>query len=457
MVFEHKNVVVCGIARSGISSAMVLKKIKANVCMYDLNTNIQPKLLQKLEDNNIKFYLGENPSKNLMDKIDILIVSPGIPLDLEFIKYANEKNILMGEMELAYNLCKSQNIVAITGTNGKTTTTSLVGEILGEFKKTFVAGNIGLAFSEIITEIEKDDIVVIEASSFQLETIKQFKPKVCVVLNITPDHLNRHKTMDNYIKAKENIFKNILEDDFLILNYDDAICKNMAHKTKAKIMYFSTKVYNDIDKNSITTNIYLDGNFIYLNQNKFINTNEIKILGLHNLQNVMASILCGIAFGVNPTLIKKKVQNFKSIEHRIEYVCTRNLIDFYNDSKATNISATIMAINSMMKKTHIILGGSDKGEDFLELINTIKIHSKTIKSIVIIGDVSEKLKKMFDENLIHNYKMASSLKNATSLCYETAKSGECILLSPACASFDMFKNYEERGELFKKYSINFKE
>ncbi len=446
MKFYNKNVLVCGVAKSGVSASLMLKTLGANVTIQDLKLEKDIDNISILKDNDISLYLGKNPDKSLIDKMDLVVLSPGVPTDLDFIKYAKSKIPVISEIELSYIFCKSP-IIALTGTNGKTTTVSLVGHILKEYKKTYVAGNIGTPFSQYALNIEEDSITVLELSSFQLETIKTFKPMIASVLNISQDHLNRHKTMDNYIKAKENIFKNQDEDSFLILNYDDIECRKMENKAKSKILYFSTT-------KKLLKGAYLKDNYIYINNYPFINTNDIKILGNHNMQNVMVAILICLCYNVPIDIIISSVKTFEAVEHRIEYVATKNEVDYYNDSKGTNPDATIKAISSMKKPTYLIVGGYEKNADFLPMIKEFK---DKIKKAIIIGQVKERMAKDCDKEGFKNYIIKDNLIDAIDYCYKNATSGDCILLSPACASFDMFKNYEERGNVFKQYVKSLKE
>lgn len=446
MNFYNKNVLVCGIARSGICASLMLKKLGANVTIQDLKNEEDIEQINILKDNGINLYLGKNPSNSLIDSMDLMVISPGLPTDLDFIKYANGKIQVISEIELAYLVCKAP-IIAITGTNGKTTTTSLLGHILKKYKKTYIAGNIGIPFSNYALEVEEDSIVVLELSSFQLETIKTFKPIIASVLNITEDHLNRHKTMLNYIKAKENIFKNQDENDFLILNYDDLECRKMEKKAKSNVLYFSTK-------EQINNGIYLKDNYIYMNNYPLINTDDIKILGEHNMENVMVAILMCLCYQIPIDVIIDGVKTFTAVEHRIEYVTTKKGVDYYNDSKGTNTDATIKAIKAMKKPIYLIVGGYEKDADFLPMIKEFK--DKVVKA-VIIGQVRERMAKDCEKLNFNDYIIKESFFEAINYCYENAKTGECILLSPACASFDMFKDYEERGNIFKNYVKDLKE
>ena len=302
MDFYNKNVLVCGIARSGISASIMIKKLGANVKIQDLKSEEDIEQIDFFFLFNIKLDIGKNPDNNLIDSMDLMVISPGLPTDLDFVQYALKKIPVISEIELSYLVCKAP-IIAITGTNGKTTTTSLIGHILKDYKKTYIAGNIGIPFSEYALNIEKDSIVALELSSFQLETTKSFKPIIAAVLNITEDHLNRHKTMENYIESKEKIFKNQDENDFLILNYDDLECKKMENKAKSKVIYFSTK-------EQIKKGAYLKDNYIYIDNYPFINTDDIKILGQHNMQNVMVSILMCLCYNVPIDIIINGLKTF---------------------------------------------------------------------------------------------------------------------------------------------------
>lgn len=444
MDLKDKNVLVCGIGKSGISASVLLKKLGAVVTIQDLKEKSEITNLAILEENEIKLYLGKNPDVNIIDETDLMVLSPGLPLDLDFILYASKRLKIIGEIELAYLNCSAEKIIAITGTNGKTTTTSLIGEIIGGFRKTHIVGNIGVPFSEKVAEISKDDFVVAEVSSFQLETISKFKPKVACVLNITPDHLNRHKTMENYISIKENIFKNQTEDDFLILNYDDLTCRKMKKKAKSKILYFSTDKKIKNGAYLLNENIYIE---CFGHSEALININDLKILGKHNIENAMAAVLTALALNVSLEIIKKGLIDFKAVEHRIEYVCSKKGVDYFNDSKGTNTDSGIKAIQSMKKPIYLIAGGYDKGTDFIEWI---KSFENKVKKLILIGQVKEQIAKDCDKLLFYNYELASTLEEAVKICYNDAKPSDCVLLSPACASWDMFKDYEERGNLFKK-------
>lgn len=446
MEFKDKKVLVSGVAKSGISAAYLLKKLGANVTIQDAKTEDKlGDVVTELKNNGITLFLGANPD-DIIEDMDILVMSPGVPTDLPFVNKARENNIpVIGEIELAYMFCKSP-IIGITGTNGKTTTTTLVGDICkAYYNNTFVVGNIGNPFADITLDTTNDGAVVAELSSFQLETIKEFTPKVSAVLNITPDHLNRHHTLENYIAAKERVFENQTADDYCILNYNDETTKAMANKTKAKVIFFSLN-------NSLEEGIYSDDKSIYIKalgyDQKVVDIDELKILGGHNVENAMAAIGCSIALGVPMDIVVKVLKAFTAVEHRIEYVTTVNDIEFYNDSKGTNPDASIKAVEAMKRPICIIAGGYDKGSDFTEWIDTFKGR---VKFVAVIGAVKDKIVDTLNKADFTNYKTADTFEEAIDLCYENAEKGDCVLLSPACASWDMFKSYEQRGEIFKDY------
>ncbi|MGN1318733.1 MAG: UDP-N-acetylmuramoyl-L-alanine--D-glutamate ligase, partial [Lachnospirales bacterium] len=447
MELNNLKVLVSGIAKSGISAAKLCKKLGADVTIQDSKTeeNIDENIISDLKSCGIKLYTGKNPDDIVAD-MDLLVMSPGVPTDLPFVNKARENNVkVIGEIELAYNFCKSP-VIGITGTNGKTTTTTLVGEIMkAYFKNSFVVGNIGNPFADVCLDTTNDGVVTAELSSFQLETIINFKPKVSAVLNITPDHLNRHHTLENYILAKERVFENQDENDFCVLNYNDEATYKMAEKTRARVIFFS------LDK-KIDDGIYSDSESIYINtmgyNQKVCDISDLKILGGHNVENAMAAVAMSVAIGVDMDTIIKVLKAFTAVEHRIEYVTTINDVEFYNDSKGTNPDASIKAVLAMRRPICIIAGGYDKGSDFDEWISYFKGR---VKFVAVIGAVKDKICNSLDKVGFDNYKVADSFTEAIDLCFKNASEGDCVLLSPACASWDMFKSYEQRGEIFKDY------
>jgi len=442
-MYENKNILVCGMAKSGISAAFLLKEKGANVTLQDLKNKEDLGDVSYIEEKGIALYLGKNPD-DIIEEQDVVVLSPGIPCDLSFVKkaYALGKEVT-GEIEVGYNFCPCP-VAAITGTNGKTTTTTLTGEIFKAFCNTAVVGNIGIPYTGEVDKLDKDSYAVLEASSFQLETIKNFKAHIAAVLNITPDHLNRHKTLETYIAMKERVFENQTEEDFLILNYEDDTCRDMKNRTKGRVFFFSSAT-------ELEEGIFLkDGNIIVkwdgLNET-VINIKDIKILGVHNYENVMAAVAVALCAGIPLKTIVDVVKEFKGVEHRIEYCGSPNGVDYYNDSKGTNTDASIKAVMSMVKPIVLIGGGYDKKADYTDWIKTFEGR---VKHIVLIGQTAEDIKKCCIENGFDKITMCDTFEDAVKTCAEKADKGDCVLLSPACASWGMFDNYEQRGDLFKK-------
>lgn len=442
MNLDKKRVLVAGTGISGISAAKLLEKAKAQVILYDGNVELKVEdIMAKLpEDTTVDVIIGEFPQK-----IDLLVISPGVAIDSEIVLHYEKQGVpVWGEIELAYNY-EQGDVVAITGTNGKTTTTTLVGEIMKAHNEdTYVVGNIGYPYTEAVTNTKKSSVTVAEISSFQLETIHTFAPKVSAVLNITPDHLNRHKTMENYVEVKESISKNQDGEDVCVLNYDDEYLKGFKPKN-AKVVYFSRQIKPE-------TGAYMSGDMImYTDGNKdyeIVNVYDMQIIGAHNYENVMAAVAITFNMGVSVETIKRVILEFKGVEHRIEYVNTINEVVYYNDSKGTNPDAAIKAIEAMTRPTILIGGGYDKKSEFDEFVNAF---NDTVKTLVLIGDTKEKIAKTAEKYGFTNYIFASDLKDAVRICKEMSKPGDAVLLSPACASWDMFKSYEQRGRLFKEY------
>lgn len=402
------------------------------------------KILQQFAE---MLFFGYLPD-SVLEKVDLVVVSPGVPLTKRYILFAHKRGIeVIGELELAYRFCGSKNIVAITGTNGKTTTTTLVGRILQEaYDDVVVCGNIGVPFIDCIENASADTIFVIEVSSFQLETIKYFKPKVACILNITPDHLNRHVNMENYIKAKMRIFENVDEEGFTVLNMDNSITRDLVGDAKGTVIAFSKNKLEE--KNSV----FVDGDYIYYNfcgkAEKVMNKNDIFIPGKHNLENALAAIACVLPFAIEPNVLEKVLKEFKGVEHRIEFVREINGIKFYNDSKGTNTDASSKALNAFNSPIILIAGGYDKGESFERFA---KLISQKVKKVFLLGQTKEKIAKDLKKIGYFNFEFVEDLKEAVLKSYKDAKEGDIILLSPACASWDMFENYEQRGRLFKQY------
>jgi len=445
MTLENKNVFVVGTGKSGIAACNLLNQKGANTILFDQNKDLDASEVSKKIKGNVKIVLGELTDE-IKEQIELVVLSPGVPVDLPMVVEFKERNIpVWGEIELAYQLGKGK-VVAITGTNGKTTTTSLVGEIMkANFASSFVVGNIGNPYTEATADTRDDSVIVAEISSFQLETIDTFKPVVSAILNITPDHLNRHHTMENYINTKLDITKNQTKSEFCILNYEDETLRQRACELPATVCYFSSQrvleegIYLDENKDII----YADGK----EKTVVCNVKELKLLGTHNYENVMAAVLISLKAGVALDVIVKVIKEFKAVEHRIEFVVEKNGIKFYNDSKGTNPDAAIKGIQAMETPTLLIGGGYDKNNDFTEWIEAF---DGKVKLLVLIGQTRDKIAETAKKCGFTNIQFAESLEEAVDICYKNAVSGDSVLLSPACASWGMFKNYEQRGDMFKE-------
>ena len=442
-MYENKNILVCGMAKSGISAALFLKEKGANVTLQDLKSKEAFGDTSCIEDKGIVLYMGKNPD-DIIEKQDVVVLSPGIPCDLSFVKKAYDLGKeVTGEIEVGYKFCPCP-VAAITGTNGKTTTTTLTGEIFKAFCNTAVVGNIGIPFTGEVDKLDEKSYAVLEASSFQLETIKDFKAHIAAVLNITPDHLNRHKTLETYIAMKERVFENQTEEDFLVLNYEDETCRDMKNRARGRVFFFSSA--RELDEG-----IFLkDGNII-IKWDSFdetvININDIKILGTHNYENVMASVAIAVCAGIPMETIVRVVKDFKGVEHRIEYCGSPNGVDYYNDSKGTNPDASIKAVMAMVKPIVLIGGGYDKKADYTDWVKTF---DGRVKHIVLIGETAGDIEKCCIENGFDAITVCDTFEEAVAECAAKAEEGDCVLLSPACASWGMFDNFEQRGDLFKE-------
>ncbi len=447
MLYENKKVIVCGMARSGISAAKLLASVGADVTLQDMKPmDVLIKLhdIEAYKKEGIKIFAGANPD-DIIDSFDYAVLSPGVPCDLPFIKKAESSGVkVISEVELAYTLTECP-VCAITGTNGKTTTTTLTGMLLNKkYKNTAVVGNIGVAYSEKVKSLKADDFVCAEISSFQLETSDTFRPHIAAVLNITPDHLNRHKTMDNYVAVKEKIFMKQNKDDFTILNKNDEYCVKMADKTKGKVFFFSSA-------EKLDEGIYLDGDNIHIKWNGLdedvINIHDLRILGTHNYENVMAAVACAVCAGVDMESIREILKEFNGVEHRIEYCGTFDGVDYYNDSKGTNPDASIRAVLAMRKPIVLIGGGYDKDSSYDEWV---KLFDGRVKKLILIGATAGKIAECCDRYGFKDYEFADTFKKCIEKCKASAEEGDCVLLSPACASWGMFEDYEQRGRMFKE-------
>lgn len=445
MEYNGKKALVCGMARSGIAAAKLLNRLGARVTLQDMKKReeISADVLA-LEGEGIVLYTGANPDEIACAQ-DLIVLSPGIPCDLPFIAAAENAGIeVISEVELAYRLTPCP-ITAITGTNGKTTTTTLTGEIMKTaYSGTAVVGNIGIPYSEEVERLTEKDWVVAEISSFQMEKAKEFHPHISAVLNITPDHLNRHKTMDVYIAMKERVFAKQTAADFCILNHGDETCRKMADKTAAKVFFFDSS-------ETLAEGIYLDGDAIEVRwgaiNETLIHVDELQILGVHNYENVMAAAAMGICAGIALDTIRAVLKGFAGVAHRIEYVATVDGVDYYNDSKGTNVDASIRAVLAMKKPIVLIGGGYDKGSSFDEWT---KLFPGRVKHLVLIGVTAPKVRASAEKFGFTAISDCETFEEAVDLCREKAEDGDCVLLSPACASWGMFDNYEQRGDMFKE-------
>lgn len=448
MYLENKRVLVLGLGITGLSTVKALNHLGARIIVSDSKLESElSEFFREIDDIYVEKYLGTN--KVYLEDIDLIVKSPGIPPTAEILLEANQRNIeIITDIELAYRISKTDNIVAITGTNGKTTTTTLVGEILRQAKyNTYIAGNIGIGILEDMINSKEDDVFVIEASSFQLENTVSFRPRVSLIINIRPDHLDWHGSFENYMESKKKIFKNQKESDFTVLNYDDKLVREMADEIHSKIIWFSVK-------EKLDTGIYIQNDHIVIRKDGKVT----KILPYNNLhivlENALASIGIAWAMGVDIKTIEKVLSNFKGLEHRIEYVAEIEGISFYNDSKGTNPDATIKAIETVKSPIILIAGGHDKDSEFDELIEAF---NGKVKELVLLGATKEKIKEAAEGHGFTNIHLVGDIKEAVGLAYKLGESGDNILLSPACASWDMYSSFEDRGIDFKNTVLTFGE
>jgi UDP-N-acetylmuramoylalanine--D-glutamate ligase len=439
---KDKRVLVVGLGNSGMACALFLKAHGAQVTVSDSKPRADlDNDIRNLLDEGIVVETGGHGERTFRGQ-DLIVVSPGVPVDTPAIVQALAMGeSLIGEIELAAQFLPGQ-IVAITGSNGKTTTTTLVGEILAaDGRPTLVGGNIGTPAISLVARATPATMTVLEVSSFQLETIKTFRPKVAIILNVTPDHLDRHRTFELYVKAKARIFENQRHDDFVVLNADDANCQEMAKAAASQVFWFSRR-------KEVALGAWVrEGQIVFRDskgQREVMLAAEISLKGLHNLENVLAAVCAGMLVGCTPATIAQTVRNFQAVEHRLELVATIGGVEYYNDSKATNVDATMKAIESFPGNIHLILGGKDKGSDYSVLNPLLKAR---VKCVYTIGAAAEKIESQIKAQVVR----AETLENAVKLAGEAAVPGDVVLLAPACASFDQFKNYEHRGSMFKEF------
>ena len=451
MDIREKKVLGFGSGISGESACRLLLREGAEVVLYDGNDRLdREEILAKIspeEGQNVEILLGEltgQQLEGLLDELSLVVMSPGVPTDLPIVEQMRAHGLpIWGEIELAYVFGRG-DVLAITGTNGKTTTTALLGEIMKNYKDSvFVVGNIGNPYTSAAWETTEESVVVAEISSFQLETIHTFHPKVSAILNITPDHLNRHHTMQAYIEAKERIAENQTAEDVCVLNYEDEETRAFGEKTGAQVLYFSSR-------RKLKKGVYLeDGNIICDIDEKIpvCSVDELNILGTHNHENAMAAVAMAYAYGTPMEIIRKTLKEFQGVAHRIEFVAEKNGVAYYNDSKGTNPDAAIRGIQAMNRPTVLIGGGYDKESSYDEWIQAF---DGKVKKLVLLGATREKIAQTARRLGFNEIEMADTFEEAFAKCVECAQPGDAVLLSPACASWGMFKNYEERGDKFKE-------
>lgn len=447
MDLKAKKVLVFGSGKSGIGAAELLGKVGACPVVYDGNADLDKEaVIHKLPDiKNLEVYAGVLP-RDVQESLDLVVLSPGVPTDLPMVKDFYQQGLpVWGEVELAYRTGKGR-VLAITGTNGKTTTTALLGKIMSDAEESvFVVGNIGTPYTSKALEMKNDSVTVAEISSFQLETVEDFAPEVSAILNITEDHLNRHHTMEEYIRVKELIVKNQKPENVCVLNYEDPVLREFGKNIVPKTFYFSSE-------RSLDRGIYLDGDQIILKTEKeeipLVKTGDLKLPGKHNYENVMAASAMAYYAGVPVESIRSSICEFTAVEHRIEYVTEKNGVVYYNDSKGTNPDAAIKGIQAMERPTWLIAGGYDKESCYDEWLNSF---NGKVRSLVLIGQTKEKIRDAAERLDACPCILCEELEEAVKICAEKAQPGDAVLLSPACASWGQFENYEQRGDMFKKF------
>ena len=450
MKLEGKKTLVLGAGKSGIASARFLARRGAKVALHDKKPiGDWTDEARSLKTEKVGLIDGQIPSW-LLDQIDLVVISPGIPTNTVPARYVDRKDgEVIGEAELAYRFTKGR-IVGITGSNGKTTTTTLIGEILKNAGiETQVGGNIGTPLIDLVESSTDKTWTVCELSSFQLETIKDFRPNIAVALNVTPNHLDRYDFFSDYAAAKHRLFMNQTAEDVAILNADDEITSSWAENLKAHAVLFSVE-------KELNEGLFLRGRDLVCRANgseKILTTrDEIFLRGLHNVENVLASLATGLACGAAPDSMRETVKNFKGVEHRIEFVAEIQGVKFYNDSKATSVDASVKAVEALSEdggKINLILGGRGKNAPYQPLAELIK---ENVRRLILIGEDADNI-----ESQLKNFAevvRADSMRDAVLKSYENAASGDAVLLAPACASFDMFRSFEERGKVFKSEVLN---
>lgn len=440
----ERTILVAGGGISGIGAAGMLLDTGASVILYDGNEDLDQEALRaRFPGKEIRIVVGELPDE-VIRQVSACVISPGIPLKVPFVKQLKAAGVpVWSEIEAAFRHGKGR-LAAITGTNGKTTTTALTGQIFGNyFESSFVVGNIGTAYTKEALRMTEESVTAAEVSSFQLETIDTFHPQVSAILNLTPDHLDRHGSMAEYIRVKELVTKNQTEQDTCVLNHEDEVLRAFGERLPARVFWFGSR-------RRIPGGIYLEGDWIVSElsgeREPVVKTGELQILGVHNYENAMAAAAVSFAMGVPMEVIRKTLREFKAVEHRIEFVTEQGGVAYYNDSKGTNPDAAIQGIRAMDRPTVLIAGGYDKGSDYREWLLACK---ERVRELILLGATAEKIAREAEELGFTKIRFASSMEEAVGLAKDAAEPGDAVLLSPACASWGMFKNYEERGRIFK--------
>lgn len=449
-MFEGRKCLVVGSGVSGQGAVSLLGRMGAEIVLFDGGDGIA---LEELEGRvprgaRARCFVGQLPEE-VLGQIDVAVLSPGVPVDSPLVEELVRRGVrVIGEIELGF-LAERGRVAAVTGTNGKTTTTTLVGEIMKAHlgrDRVFVVGNIGDPYTMEVAKSGPDTVTVGEISSFQLETVESFRPGVSAILNITPDHLNRHHTMEAYVEAKERIARRQGPEDICVLNYENAYTRDFGGRCPARVVYFSSA-------RELAEGYFLRGEEICLARDGRVTAllnihRDMRLVGMCNVENVMAAIAIATGMGVPMDTILGTVREFRAVEHRIEYVATKKGVDYYNDSKGTNPDAAIQGIRAMSRPTVLIGGGYDKESEFDEWIESF---DGKVEWLVLIGQTREKIARCAREHGFERIRMADSYEECLRLCTQLARPGDAVLLSPACASWGMFPNYETRGRIFKEY------
>lgn len=436
--FSYKHVLVLGLAKSGTAAAKVLLQNNIKVRVNDYNTGENSKIVEELKSQGAEVIVGSHPI-SILEDIDVVVKNPGIHYDNIIVVEAIKRKIpIITEVELTSMLASNHDIIGITGSNGKTTTTTLVAEMLKRSgQKMKLAGNIGVASIEVAQNLEENEKLVLELSSFQLMGIQTFRPYVAALLNLFEAHLDYHGTVDNYNRAKMNIFKNQTESDFLIYNADDPIVREVIKEAKSTLIPFSAKTVQPDGA------YVLDGE-IYFKGEKIISLSEVVLVGEHNIENILAALSISILNGATKEGIQFVLKTFSGVKHRLQFVAKINERLFYNDSKATNILATQKALSSFTQPTILLAGGLDRGNSFDSLLPDLK-H---VKAMILFGETAPKLVELAKKANINIVVKVKDVTEATKVAFEVSEKGDVILLSPACASWDQYKTFEERGDMF---------